>query len=193
MYFKTISSYSRVSGPGDGKEESLENEKHALNCLQTSANYPPTHRQPPALEKQNLPSERMSPKSPCLSLFLYLLFFPPCFFHCHLLPLWIWVLVWFAFGSCPLERGPWVSRGLPACFPVFSGEAGLTQLLWQPVFPRRAAKHVEPLQGEQEQHLLMEKPFQCVSSRTIDKGQDRLQAYSPASRALGCNSPWFHQ
>lgn len=97
-------------------------------------------------------------------LFLCLLFLSSLFFHRRLLSLWIWFLVWFALGSCPLKRGPWVSRGLPVCFPVSSGEAGPTQLLWQPVFPRRDAKVVEPLRGELGQRLLMEKPFHGVSS-----------------------------
>lgn len=63
-------------------------------------------------------------------------------FHCHVFPFWTWFPVWMALGCCPLERGQRVSGGLPACVPFFSGEARLTQLLWQPVFPRRAAKHV---------------------------------------------------
>lgn len=165
MHFKAISSYSKGSGPGDGKEESSENEKHAPNCLHTSANSPPTQRQPPALEKQNLALPISLPSLPS-----------SLFFHCRLLSLWIWFLVWFALGSCPLKRGPWVSRGLPVCFPVFSGEAGLTQLLWQPVFPRRDAKAVEPLRGKLGQRLLMEKPFHGVSSEppTRAKTDSRL-------------------
>lgn len=150
-----------------------------------SANCPPTRRRTPALEKQNLSSERMSLKPPCPSKFPCFLFFSSLFFHCHLLSLWIWFPVCFALGSGPLERGPWVSRGLPARFPIFSGEAGLTQLLWQPVFPRRAAKHVEPPRGELGQHLLMEKPFQCVSSEPPTRAKTDSRLIPQLKRALG--------
>lgn len=142
-------------------------------------------RQPPALEKQNL----ALPTS-----FSAFSSFPPCFSVVIAFLSGFGFCVWFAFGSCPLKRGPWVSWGLPVCFPVFPGEAGLTQLLWQPVFPRRAAKHVEPLRGEPGQHLLMEKPFQGVSSEPLTRAnRDRLWVYSPASRASGSNSQWLHQ
>lgn len=133
---------------------------------------------PPALEKQNF---ALPPRFSAFSSFA------PCFSVVIAFLSGFGFCVWFAFGSCPLKRGPWVSWGLPVCFPVFPGEAGLTQLLWQPVFPRRAAKHVEePLWGEPGQHLLMEKPFQGVSSEPLTRAnQDRLWVYSPASRASG--------
>lgn len=69
MHFKAISSYSKGSGPGDGKEESSENEKHAPNCLHTSANSPPTQRQPLALEKQNFALPISLPSLPFLLVF----------------------------------------------------------------------------------------------------------------------------
>lgn len=111
----------------------------------------PTQRSTPALAKQNLFSERMPlkpVKPPCPSEFSCPLSLSALTFHCHLLSIWIWFSLWFALGHCPLERGPWVSNRHPACFPFFSAGAGLTQLLWQPVFSRRAAKHMEhPTEG----------------------------------------------
>ena len=84
---------------------------------------------------------KICPKRECLlnlSLLLVLVSFPffssSVFFCHHLLSIWIWFPVSFALGSYPLERGPWVSRGRSACFLFFAEEAGLIQLLWQPVF-----------------------------------------------------------
>lgn len=58
----------------------------------------------------------------------------------------------------------------------------LTQLLWQAVFPRRAAKHVEPPRGELGQHL-MKKPFQWVSLEP-PKGPGQTSALFTSLRHL---------
>lgn len=177
MYFKNIA--VRAQGPVVGKKNSLniksmpQTSMHGVTCPSHPSAYCSTQRPTPALAKQNPSSERMSLKPfrpACPSEFSFL-FFSSLFFHCHLLSIWIWFPVWFALGSCPLERAPWVSRGSSACFPFFSGEAGLTQLLWQPSFPRRAAKHLEPPQRKLGQHLLTEKPFQWVPSEPPNRAK----------------------
>lgn len=74
--------YNEGLGLGGGKEESSEHEKHAPNCLHPSAYSVLPWRLTPALAKQNLCSERMSPKPFAppyptkLSFLLFLLVFP---------------------------------------------------------------------------------------------------------------------
>lgn len=74
--------------------------------------------------------------------------------------------VWTEPGRTPLgeQRACW-----PSFF--FSGEARLIQLHWQPVFPRRVAKHVGPLLRELRQHSVMEKPFKSVSSEPPEEAR----------------------
>lgn len=106
-------------------------------------------------------------------------------------------------GELSLEESPWISRGLPACLPIFSGEARLTQLLWQPVFPRRAAKHVELLLRQQDNvpswkshsSVLLQKPPERAKAgvllRSIPSGSISAMPFENFD-PLTCSGPTMH-